>query len=278
MTDRRVALVTGASRGIGRACAHALADAGLDVAVPARTLTEGSGIDDSDVGAGVAVEGSLERTAAEVQQRGVDAFAVVADLLDHDSLRASVDATAERFGRLDVLVLNAVHTGAGSMLPIEQTTPEMLTTKLLANAVAQLVLVQAALPMLKAAGDGRVIAMTSYVATHDPAAPVGQGGWGYAYAASKAAFHRLVGHLTVELAGDGIVAVNVDPGHVLTERMRANAERLGLEGNYTGAPPRAPAAAVAWLATTPEARELNGQTVSGLKLALDKQLHEDWRD
>jgi NAD(P)-dependent dehydrogenase (short-subunit alcohol dehydrogenase family) len=270
-------MVTGASRGIGRACAHALAEAGLDVGITARTMTEGSGVDDSDVGAGVAVEGSLDRTAGEVRERGVEAFAVVADLLDHESLRDAVRATAERFGRLDVLVLNAVHTGAGSMLPIEQTTPEMLTTKLLANAVAQLVLTQAALPMLKAAGDGRVIAMTSYVATHDPAAPVGQGGWGYAYAASKAAFHRLAGHLAVELAGDGIVAVNVDPGHVLTERMRANAERLGLEGTYAGAPPSAPAAAVAWLATAPEARELNGQTVSGLKLVLEKGLHADWR-
>jgi NAD(P)-dependent dehydrogenase (short-subunit alcohol dehydrogenase family) len=278
MTDRRVVLVTGASRGIGRACAHAVADAGLNVAITARTLTEGRGVDDSDVGAGVAVEGSLDRTAAEVRERGVEAFAVVADLLDHESLRDAVQATAERFGRLDVLVLNAVHTGVGSMLPIEQTTPEMLTTKLLANAVAQLVLTQAALPMLKAAGDGRVIAMTSYVATHDPAAPVGQGGWGYAYAASKAAFHRLAGHLAVELAGDGIVAVNVDPGHVLTERMRANAERLGLEGSYPGAPPSAPAAAVAWLATAPEARDLNGQTVSGLKLVLEKGLHADWRD
>jgi hypothetical protein len=73
------------------------------------------------------------------------------------------------------------------------------------------------------------------------------------------------------------VAVNVDPGHVRTERMRANAERLGLEGNYTGAPPSAPAAAVAWLATAREARELNGQTVSGLKLVLEKGLHADWR-
>src|SRR3954452_12313036 len=275
--SRRVAMVTGASRGIGRACAHALAEAGLDVGLTARTLTEGTGVDDSDVGAGAPVEGSLERTAAEVRERCADAHAVVADLLDHESLRAAVGAVGERFGRLDVLVLNAVHTGAGSMLPIAQTTPEMLTTKLLANAVAQLVLVQAALPMLKAASDGRVIAMTSYVATHDPAAPVGQGGWGYTYAASKAAFHRLAGHLAVELAGDGIVAVNVDPGHVITERMRANAERLGLEGNYTGAPPSAPGAAVAALAATPEARELSGQTVSGLKLALEKGLHADWR-
>src|SRR3954447_21896501 len=83
--NRRVAMVTGASRGIGRACAHALADAGLDVAITARTSTEGSGIDDSDVGGGAPVGGSLERTAAEVEAHGTDAFAVVADLLDHES-------------------------------------------------------------------------------------------------------------------------------------------------------------------------------------------------
>ena len=274
---RRVALVTGASRGIGRACAHALADAGLDVAITARTVTEGSGIDDSDVGAGAPIEGSLERTAAEVRERGVDAFAVVADLFDHDSLRAAVDAVGEHFGRLDVLVLNAVHTGPGSMLPVEQTTPEMLTTKLMANTVAQFVLVQAALPWLRRSGAGRIIAMTSYSATHDPTARVGEGGWGYAYAASKAAFHRLAGMLAVELVDDGIVAVNVDPGHVLTERMVANAKRLGLEGHYSGAPPSAPGAAVAWLATADETVELNGQTVNGLKLVLERRLHPDWR-
>lgn len=275
--DRPVALVTGASRGIGRACAHALADAGLDVALTARTLAEGTGVDDSDAGGGVIVEGSLERTAQEVEQRGVAAFTVVADLLDHDSLRAAVDATVERFGRLDVLVLNAVHTGVGSMLPVAETTPEMLTTKLLANAVAQLVLVQAALPAMRAAGRGRIVAITSHTATHDPTARVGEGGWGYAYAASKAAFHRLAGHLAVEFGDDGIVAVNVDPGHVLTERMRANVDRLGLAGRYSGAPPSAPAAAVAWLATSAEAASLNGQTVSGLKLVLQKGLHPDWR-
>src|SRR3954466_4363507 len=105
MTDRRVALVRGGSRGSGRACAHALADAGLDVGITARTLTEGSGVDDSDVGAGAPVEGSLGRAAAEVRGRGADAHAVVADLLGHDSLRAAVGAVGERFGRLDVLVL-----------------------------------------------------------------------------------------------------------------------------------------------------------------------------
>jgi NAD(P)-dependent dehydrogenase (short-subunit alcohol dehydrogenase family) len=272
-----VALVTGASRGIGRACAHALADAGLDIAVTARTLREGTGVDDSDAGRGAPVEGSLERTAAEVEQRGARSLAVVADLTDHDSLRRAVATAVDHFGRLDVLVLNAVHTGVGSMLPLRETTPEMFTTKLLANAVAQLVLVQAALPLMLDAGGGRVIGMSSYSATHDPTAPVGKGGWGYAYAASKAAFHRLAGHIAVEFGDRGIVAVNVDPGHVLTERMLANAGRLGLEGRYSGAPPSAPAATVAWLATSPDAVALNGQTVSGLKLALEKNLHPDWR-
>lgn len=278
MTDRQVALVTGASRGIGRACAHALAETGFDVAITARTMREGDGVDDSDIGAGIAVEGSLERTAAEVAESRAMALPLIADLTDPDSLRAAVATTLDTWGRLDVLVLNAVHTGPGSMLPLLDTSPEVLTTKLQANAVAQLVLVQAALPAMLAAGGGRVIVMTSYAASHDPTAPVGKGGWGYAYAASKAALHRLAGHLAVEFGDRGIVAVNVDPGHVTTERMAANARRLGLEGHYAGAPPSAPAAAVAWLAVAPEASELNGQTVNGLKLVLERGLHPDWRN
>jgi NAD(P)-dependent dehydrogenase (short-subunit alcohol dehydrogenase family) len=197
--------------------------------------------------------------------------------LDLDSLRRAVSGTVDELGRLDVLVLNAVHTGAGSMLRLADITPELLTTKLAANVVAQLVLVQAALPVMLAQGGGRIISITSYSATHDPPAPAGEGGWGYAYAASKAGFHRLAGFLAVEHGKDGIVAVNVDPGHVLTERMQANAARLGLEDRYQGAPPSAPAAAVRWLATADEARDLNGQTVEGLRLVLQRGLHPDWR-
>jgi NAD(P)-dependent dehydrogenase (short-subunit alcohol dehydrogenase family) len=277
MNDRPVALVTGASRGIGKACVLALAAAGFDVALTARTAREGEGRDDSDAGGGAAVEGSLERTAAEAETQGAKALGLVADLTDFDSLRAAVLATVETWQRLDVLVLNAVHTGAGSMLRVADLPVETLQTKLTANAAAQLVLVQAALPTMLAAGGGRVIAVTSFVATNNPPAPVGEGGWGYAYAASKAAFHRLAGMLAVELGDQGIVAVNVDPGHVVTERMAANAARLGLAGRYGGAPPSAPAAAVAWLATAADAVALNGQTVNGLKLALERGLHPDWR-
>ncbi|HEX3900332.1 MAG TPA: SDR family oxidoreductase [Mycobacteriales bacterium] len=277
MSTRPVALVTGASRGIGKACVIALASAGFDVAFTARTAREGEGRDDSDAGGNAVVEGSLERTAAEAESLGARALPLVADLTDFESLRQSVSKTVDSWGRLDVLVLNAVHTGAGSMLRLLDTPVEALQTKLMANAAAQFVLVQAAAPTMVAAGGGRIIAITSYAATHDPTAPVGEGGWGYSYAASKAAFHRLAGHIAVELGPQGIVAINVDPGHVMTERMAANAERLGLEGHYQGAPPSAPAAAVTWLATAPEAAELNGQTINGLKLALEHNLHADWR-
>lgn len=275
--DRPIALVTGASRGIGKACVLALAGAGFDVAFTARTATEGEGRDDSDAGGGAPVEGSLERTATEAAARGALVLPLVADLTDFGSLEAAVATTVEQWQRIDVLVLNAVHTGAGSMLRITETPVDVLQTKLTANVAAQLVLVRAALPAMLAAGGGRIIGITSYAATHEPTAPVGQGGWGYAYAASKAAFHRLAGHLAVELGDQGVVAINVDPGHVMTERMAANARRLGLEGRYEGAPPSAPAAAVAWLATAAEAVELNGLTVNGLKIALERGLHPDWR-
>ena len=274
---RPVALVTGASRGIGKACAVALAEAGFDVAFTARTAKEGDGRDDSDSGGNALIEGSLERTAQEVTARSARALPLVADLTDFASLAAAVAAVIDTWGRLDALVLNAVHTGAGSMLRLADTPIEMLETKLRANALAQVVLVQAALPTMLAAGGGRIIAITSYAATHEPTAPVGEGGWGYAYAASKAAFHRLAGHLAVELGDQGIIAVNVDPGHVMTERMQANSKRLGLEGKYHGAPPSAPASVVAWLATSPEAADLNGQTVDGLRVALKRELHPDWR-
>jgi NAD(P)-dependent dehydrogenase (short-subunit alcohol dehydrogenase family) len=277
VSERKVALVTGASRGIGKACVLALADAGFDVAFTARTAKEGDGRDDSDAGGNAAIEGSLERTTTEAQARGAHALPIVADLLDFASLESAVAMTLDEWHRLDVLVLNAVHSGAGSMLRIQDTPADVFVTKLTANAAAQLVLVRAALPAMLAAGSGRIIAITSYSATHDPTAPIGEGGWGYSYAASKAAFHRLAGHLAVEVGDQGIVAVNVDPGHVMTERMAANARRLGLEGRYEGAPPSAPAAAVAWLATAAEAVELNGQTVNGLKIALERGLHPDWR-
>jgi len=272
-----VALITGASRGIGKAAALALAGAGFDVAITARTRHEGEGRDDSDSGGGRAVPGSLDATAAEVEALGARALPLVADLLDRASLVNAVEETLAQWGRIDVLVNNAVHTGPGSMVPFLELTIEQVETKVTANLVNQLAIIKAAVPAMLAAGHGAVINVTSHVAMADPPAPVGRGGWGLGYAASKGGFHRIAGILAVELGEQGITAYNVEPGYVLTERQAVNAAALGLEGNYKGAPPSVPAAVIAWLATSPDALALNGQTIHAQKFALDHQLHPDWR-
>ena len=148
------ALVTGASRGIGRATAVALARAGLDVAVTARTRREGEGVDSSDTGEGRALPGSLETTAREVEALGRRALVVVADLHDHQSLTRCVESVHDALGEIDVLVNNAVDTGPGSMVPFIDLGIDQLQRKLSANVVSQAVLIKATLPSMLAAGAG----------------------------------------------------------------------------------------------------------------------------
>jgi NAD(P)-dependent dehydrogenase (short-subunit alcohol dehydrogenase family) len=272
----RRALVTGATRGIGRATALALARAGWDVAVTGRTARRGEGRDDSDTGEGRPLPGSLEETGEGVRATGRRALELVADLHDQDALRAAAGRVEDEWGGIDLLVNNAVDTAPGSMVAVTELTVAQLESKLAANVVAPFVLIQAVLPGMLDRGAGTIVDVTSHTATADPPGPVGQGGWGVAYAASKAASHRFAPLVAVELGDRGIRAYNLDPGYVETERQLVNAAALGLVGHYAGAPPTVPAAAIVWIADHPEALE-NGQTVRGLKLALVEGLHPDWR-
>ncbi len=237
-------------------------------------MHEGEGRDDSDAGGGT-VPGSLDTTAADIEARGVRALSVPMDLLDRASLDAAVAQVLSDWGRIDVLVNNAVHTGPGSMLRFEDTTIDMLETKLAANAVSPVVLIKAVLPHFVDRGEGTIVNVTSAVAITDPPAPAGEGGWGAAYAMSKGAFHRLAGILAVEYPQ--LTVVNVEPGYVVTERMAVNAKSLGLEGVYPGAPPTVPASVIAWLATSPDAAGLSGQTISAQRFAKERELHPPWR-
>lgn len=266
-------MVTGASRGIGKASAVALADAGFDVAITARTVHEGDGVDNSDSGRR-SVPGSLDTTAALVARTGRRALPVPMDLTDRSSLVAAVDTVLREWGRIDVLVNNAVDTGPGSMLSFDDTTIEMVETKLAANVVAQLVLIKAVLPHMLERGDGIIINVTSGVAYQDPTAVPGEGGWGLAYAMSKGAFHRVAPNLSVEYPS--LRFYSVQPGYVVTERMEANAKELGLEGRYPGAPPSVPATVIAWAATSPDAVELNGTCLEAQQLARKRDLHPKW--
>ena len=275
--EPKVALVTGASRGIGKATAVQLAAAGFDVAVAARTRREGDARDEEH--GGRVIPGSLEATAVLIEQSGRRALEITMDLLDRPSLGRGVARVLDEWGHIDLLVNNAVHTGAGSMDHFLDLSVAQLETKLEANVVAQFVLAKLVVPQMLERGDGTIVNITSAVATTDPPAPAGQGGWGMGYAMSKGAFHRMAGILAVELGPRGIRAFNVEPGYVLTERMAVNQAELGFEGVYRGAPPSVPAAVVTWLASAPvdETRDLNGTTVAAQRFALERGLHPDWR-
>lgn len=273
--DRPVALVTGASRGVGKAAAVALAAVGFDVAVGARTLRAGEGRDDARPDA-PPLPGSIEETVAEVEGGGARALGIEMDLHAPGSLTAAADEVEASLGPIEVLVNNAVDTGPGSMSRFLDTDPADLERKLAANCLAPLRLIRHLLPAWIRRGGGTVVNVTSAVAVTDPPAPAGEGGWGLAYAASKAAFHRAAPILAVEHGDDGLRIYNLDPGPVLTEKMERNQREMGLEGRYRMAPPSVPASVVAWLAG--EGVDVaNGATVVAPREALDRGLHPDWR-
>jgi NAD(P)-dependent dehydrogenase (short-subunit alcohol dehydrogenase family) len=267
----RVAFVTGASRGIGKACAEQLAKAGFDVAVTARTVQEGEAREHSSTVRKTdtrPLPGSLATTAQLISDAGREALVLPADLLDRASLGAAVATVLERWGRIDVLVNNGRYIGPGHMDRVLETPLELLDKHLEANVMAPILLAKLVLPQMIERGQGLVVDITSSVAWVDPPAPAGEGGWGLGYAMSKAALHRLVGILHRELAGTGVVSVNIDPGFIATERMFQDMGDFGFDAS-AAAPPEVIGAVVAWLAVDPSASEWDGQVVPAQQLCAD---------
>lgn len=232
MVGARTALVTGASRGIGKGIAIALAKAGYDVALTARTVKEG---DPSSIApeTGESLPGSLATTAAEIEQHGRRAVCVPFDLLELDSLAPAVDAAVDGLGgRLDVLVNNAIYVGLGSDQLFADCAPDNLIKRVTGNITAQLLITQRALQHMlehEPAADGHrgtVCGITSGAGQSIPRAPVGHGGWPLAYSVTKAGFHRIADMLVVEYGHRGIRAFNVNPGFVATERVVAAGAQL----------------------------------------------------
>lgn len=275
MSDAPVALVTGASRGIGKAIALRLAEAGFDVAITARTQREGEGRTEPNSvrspGPVVAIPGSLETTAGEIEMRGTRALPVRMDLLDAKAVVDAPRQVLEDWGRIDVLVNNAILQGGASMDRILDLTAESMTHLVTANYVHQVLLTQQVVPHMVERGSGRVINLVSGSARYDPTGPAGAGGWGIGYSASKAAFGRVAGGLNAEF-GPAVLAFNVDPGNVLTEKRRALQPQDEFEGSYGSEPPEKTAAAAAWLATSPDATDLLGRWIYAPKLSDDRGL------
>lgn len=275
----KVAFITGASRGIGRETALAFARAGYDVAISARTVAEGEqhrhALRDAD---GAPLAGSLNSTAEAISALGRQVLVVPMDLLDSATALEACAKVIAAFGRIDVLVNNAIYQGPdlnSGFLALQPQTLErvfqgyVLTPFLLTRAVAEQMIGQ---------GGGVVINVTSGAGESDPPVAADKGGWGYAYGAGKAAVSRLSGVLAVELGEQGIRAYTLNPGVVSTEALKATIGDQGLIALRAGiAPPQVPAEVMLWLATSPEAPRYQRRTIAAQALALEHNIVADWR-
>ena len=253
-----VVLVTGASRGIGAATAEAFGRAGWRVAIAARTH-EGSQplahqLRRPD---GQLLAGSLATTAAAVQASGAEVFAHAMDLMDTASMDAALDAVLGHFGRIDLLINNAVYQDREINALLLELDDAALQRTLAGNVVAPFHLVRKLLPTLLAQGGGQIINVCSGAGQNDPPAAAHQGGWGFAYGASKAGLARLAGCVNREHGAQGVRAFSVNPGLVTTEAVAAT---LGDDGalaqRYGAMAPPAIAASLLWLATDARAAAL----------------------
>ena len=253
-----VVLITGASRGIGAATAVFFASKGWRVAITARTLTEGAQLDNQlRLPNGQLLSGSLQSTADAIEAAGGEVFSHVMDLMDLGSLDKAADAVLTRFGRIDLLINNAVYQNREINDLIPDISTASLERSMLGNVIAPFHLAQRLLPTMVAQGGGRIINVCSAAGQFNPPVPADKGGWGFAYGASKAAIARLAGCINTEYKTQGVRAFSVNPGVVTTEAVKAT---LGDDGvlaqRYGAATPEEIAAALFWLGTEEEALPL----------------------
>ena len=225
--EGQVALVTGATRGIGFHCALAYARAGATVVAIGRTV------------------GGLEELDDEVQRAGGETLLVPLDLTDHEGIDRLGPALAERFGRLDVLLGNAATLGVQT--PIAHMASKEWQAVLDVNLNANFRLLRTLDPLLRAAANGTALFMTSNAATKAKA-------YLSAYAVAKAGLETLVRTYGSETRQTAVTANLIDPGPVRT-RLRARY----LPGEDASALPGPEAIAECIVDVTMQARKRTGE-------------------
>ena len=209
----RAAIVTGAARGIGRACAVRLAELGADVAVLDLDLRSGERYDGEPPGL----------TTEEIEGLGRRALGVQADLADEAAAHDAVAAAVQQLGRLDILV----NVAGGAITPFERSRPSVtpaddIRRLLDVNLMTTVHCCQAAIPALRQAGGGAIVNVTSTAAFS-----IFPDGSNSAYAMVKAAVQHWTRHLAAELGPDGIRVNMLAPGITLTGRVVAESAETG---------------------------------------------------
>ena len=235
--DGKVAIVTGASSGLGVAFAEALAEAGADVALGARRVER------------------LEQTKAAIEQRGRRAIAVPTDVTDVDQCRALVDTTVAELGRVDILVNNA---GVGTAVPATKETPEQFRSVIDLNLNGCYWMAQACGAVMEPGSS--IVNISSVLALTTAGLPQA------AYSASKAGLLGLTRDLAQQWTGRKGIRVNaIAPGWFASEMTDAYPDdyieqlRSRIPAGRTG-DPRELAATLVWLVSA-AGGYVSGQTI-----------------
>jgi NAD(P)-dependent dehydrogenase (short-subunit alcohol dehydrogenase family) len=217
----RVALVTGASRGVGLATAVELARRGADVVLAARSVEQ----------APAGLSGTLADTAEEVRSVGREALMVAADLNDPDSTSQLAQAALEWKGRVDVLVNNAAFLGRAAYHSLDELELRNFQRQFNVNVTAPFILAKALVPAMRGAGGGVIVNVTSGAGLIGAYTTPG-----ITYGATKAALNRLSTLLARDLEADGIAVFALDPGYTRTILAEQTAEQAGQDISEAHAP------------------------------------------
>lgn len=266
---KKVAFITGASRGIGCETAIAFARAGFNLAISARTVMPGEQFEhsvcDTD---GTSLTGSLNETAERCRELGAEVIVLKIDLLDSESVIRCAKKVLTHYKSLDVLINNAIYQGSDINAPLLDLNQGTLERIAQGYIISPLLLVQTVLPAMIKQGHGTIINITSGAGESDPPSATGNGGWGYGYGAGKAAVSRLSGIVSREHGSNGIVALTVNPGVVTTETLKATIDEVHLStlSKYS-ASPELIAQVLLWLTKSSGAEALQYQTINAQDLA-----------
>jgi 3-oxoacyl-[acyl-carrier protein] reductase len=253
----RVAIVTGASRGMGKPMALRLASHGANLVIAARTLNE----TDSDL------PGSLSQTATDLRALGVDVMAVKCDLTVRADVENLCHRALEKYGRIDVVVNNARLFGKGYMDPFLEIDIDTWERHIYANFTSCVLISRLSLPSMIKNGSGMIINITSAAATYEAPAMPGKGSTGACYPATKAALNRFTRSLAKEMQPHGIPIIALDPGATKTEYAVLEIPKYGFDTSRNQSMD-IPAAAVEYLACDcPDPMAYTGQVVVAKDLA-----------